>query len=300
MSRDKSTYKEIFNRALTLVQDIGVDAALPTETELARRWQTSRTTVRAVLTELDQLKMISWLGRQKTVLRLPLADEYFSIDETTSISDRVETKFMDFILGGDLKPGAILREAELVRAFDSSTSVVRELLIRFSRFGLIEKEPNRHWVLRGFTREFAIELFDVREMFERRAFEAFLAKGVGSPGHSKLLALTDEHTRIAQTIDTTYLAFPRLDEAFHKVWIDAQGNRFVMDFFALVSVIFHYHYRWNKQDERERNLVAIHQHLAVIEAVRDNDPARALAALEVHLADARATLLASVPWEVSV
>ena len=41
--------------------------------------------------------------------------------------------------------------------------------IRFSRFGLIEKRPNSHWVLKGFTRDFALELTEVREMFELRS-----------------------------------------------------------------------------------------------------------------------------------
>ncbi|MBW4708986.1 GntR family transcriptional regulator [Roseobacter sp. YSTF-M11] len=297
MTRDNSTYKETFNRALTLASDLGVGETLPTENVLSDTWGTSRTTVRAVLTQLDETGVISWLGRRKTVLRKPATRDFFSAEETRSTSNRVETKFMEFILGGDLRPGTMLSEAELVRTFGASTSVVRELLIRFSRFGLIEKKPNRAWVLRGFTRKFAAELFDVREMFERRAFKAFLQAGPDSAEHLALLELAAEHHRIVDQIETAYLDFPRLDERFHRVWIDQLDNRFVDDFFALISVIFHYHYRWNKKDERERNLVAAHQHLAVIDAVADNIPERALDKFEEHLSHARLTLMASVPWD---
>lgn len=299
MSRDKSTYKETFNRALDLVMETGIGAPLPTESELSAKWGTSRTTVRSVLTQLDQTGVISWSGRQKTVLRAPDKKDFFPSEETTSTSERVETKFMEFILGGDLEPGTILHEAELVRAFDASTSVVRELLIRFSRFGLIEKEPNRHWVLRGFTRAFASELFDVREMFERRAFSAFLAMGAGSAEHEHLLQLASDHQRIADHIDTAYLEFPRLDEQFHRVWVDRLGNRFIDDFFGLMAVIFHYHYRWNKKDERERNFNAAQQHLAVIEAVAAGDVRLAQVKFDEHLEDARATLMKSVQWDIS-
>jgi DNA-binding GntR family transcriptional regulator len=243
--------------------------------------------------------MIDWQGRQKTVLRLPEKSDFFAVEETTPTIERVETKFMEYILGADLKPGTILHEADLVRAFGASTSVVRELLIRFSRYGLIEKERNRHWVLRGFTREFASELFDVREMFERRAFDAFLAKGPESNEHKALIGLKPEHHRISDSIATSYLDFPRLDEDFHNIWIMSFGNRFIEDFFGLVSVIFHYHYRWNKRDERERNLHAVNQHIGVIDAVAANDKARAVLKLNEHLEDARTTLMNSVQWDES-
>ena len=297
MSRDNSMYKEAFNTSLDFVGQLGVDATLPAEVELSEKWGISRTTVRAVLAHLDETGLIHWSGRTKVVLRKPKKSDYFAQEETISTSERLESRFMEYILGGDLTPGTILREAELVRDFGTSTSVVREFLIRFSRFGLIEKEPNRHWVLRGFTREFAIELFDVREMFENRAFAAVLRQGPEGAVQPRLLAMDAAHQKIVENIDAEYLNFPRLDEKFHRTMIDNLGNRFMSDFFQLVSMIFHYHYRWNKQDERERNLHAAHQHLAIIHALRDGDIVRAQAAFDAHLKDARKTLLNSVQWD---
>ncbi len=297
MSRDKSTYKETFNRALMLVRDIGPQNALPTEAELSANWGASRTTVRAVLSRLDEMGVIAWQGRQKTVLRPPRKSDFFSSEETTSTSDKVETLFMDYILGGDLKPGTILREVELMREFGASTSVVRELLIRFSRFGLIEKKPNRHWVLRGFTQSFATELFEVREMFELRAFSSFLDAGVGSPEQLELIKLKEEHLAIVENIDAQYLDFPRLDEKFHRTLLKRLNNRFVGDFFDLVSIIFHYHYRWKKTDELERNLCAAYEHLSVIEALERGELDVAKARFVEHLGQGRRTLMASVQWD---
>ena len=296
MSRNNSTYKETYNRSLDFIKNLGASAKLPAEKELSENWGISRTTVRAVLTHLDETGIIDWTGRSKTILKKPSKSDYFLVEETLSAGQKVETQFMEYILGGDLKPGAILRESELVRAFGASTSVVREFLIRFSRFGLIEKEPNRHWVLRGFTREFAIELFDIREMFELRAVKAFLAQGTDSAQRAGLLALKDKHMHLEAHIDTEYLSFPRLDEEFHRIFVGGLHNRFIDDFFELVSVIFHYHYRWNKQDEKERNLHAVRQHLDVIKAAANNDNAALLTAFEAHLLDARKTLLSSVSW----
>ncbi|WP_299732563.1 GntR family transcriptional regulator [uncultured Tateyamaria sp.] len=297
MSRDNSTYKDSLNRSLDYVAALGIENTLPSEVELTQRLGISRTTVRAVLSHLDEVGIISWSGRNKTVLRAPKPADYFAKAETLSTSERVETQFMEYLLGGDLKPGAILHESDMVRAFGASASVLREFLIRFSRFGLIEKEPNRHWVLRGFTRSFAIELFDVREMFELRAFATLTAKGPEGEARARLIALEDAHEAIIADIDAQYLSFPRLDEQFHRVLMEDLGNRFVDDFVELVSVIFHYHYRWNKRDERDRNLAAARQHLAVIRALKAGETDRAMDLFQEHLNAARSTLLSSVPWD---
>ena len=290
-------YKEIFNLGIDYVKSLGIDSLLPSEVELSKKWKISRTTVRAVLTHLVENDIISWQGRKKNILRLPKKTDYFAHAETISKSETVETQFMEYILGGDLKPGAIIRESELVREFGASTSVVREFLNLFSRFGLIEKKPNRHWVLRGFTREFAVELFDMREMFEDRALKNLLSQDSTSKLHQNLLDLEKDHLKIIDDIETEYLNFPRLDERFHRVIVSDLKNRFIDDFFELVSVIFHYHYRWNKRDEKERNFNAAHQHLAIIQAVKADDHEKIISTFEHHIADARLTLLNSIAWD---
>lgn len=297
MSRSNSVYKETYNLGLALVDTLGVEANLPPETELAKTWNTSRTTVRAVLEQLDRIGIIRWNGRRKSVLRIPHRDEYYADDETQSTGKKVETAFMEYILGGDLAPGTILRESELVREFGASTSAVREYLIRFSRFGLIRKEPNRHWVLVGFTKDFAMELFDVREMFEMRAFKNFIADTHGPVIREALDTLEADHLHLIENIDAEFLKFPRLDERFHSVFVTRLENRFVNDFFELVSLIFHFHYRWKKSDEKDRNLTAAREHLAVIRAVKAGRRSEAERAFTAHLQSARRTLLNSVTWD---
>lgn len=295
MSRSSSTYKDGYNRALDMITEGDVPRELPTEVTLAEEWTVSRTTVRSILNSLQDAGIIAWSGRTKTVLRRPRKIEYFPADETESVADKLPSVFMEHIFAGELTPGTTLRETELAKTFGVSSTAVREFLIRFSRFGLIEKMPNRHWVLHGFTREFAEELFAVREMFERTAFTAFLT--AGPDAHQSAIALRGEHEAILANITQNYVLFPRLDEKFHRVWIDAFGNRFIRDFFDLISLIFHYHYRWNKQDELERNHRAVLQHLAMIDALEAGDKDAAETSMNVHLSHARETLLASARWD---
>lgn len=270
---------------------------LPPETELATKLNTSRTTIRAVLEHLDETKIVLWEGRKKTVLRAPKPQDYFSIEETRSASEKVEKLFMNFILGGDLAPGTILRESELAREFGVSSSAIREYLIRFSRFGLIEKEPNRHWVLLGFTRNFAEELSDVREDFEFRALRNFFERSMAPQVQKELHDLEKAHCELLENIESDYLNFSRLDERFHRLFIEGLNNRFIEDFYELISLIFHYHYRWKKTDEKERNFRATNEHLTVIRALINNDFDAAKDGYALHLNSARSTLLDSVTWD---
>ncbi|PRY22488.1 GntR family transcriptional regulator [Aliiruegeria haliotis] len=296
MSRDNVIYKEAYNRSLDRIAEFGAGECQPSEARIASLLGITRTTVRAVLEHLQEVGILQWEGRRKAILRLSAPQDYYPADETVSRSEQVETVFMEHVLGGDLAPGTILRESELARDFGLSLSAVREFLIRFSRIGLIEKEPNRHWVLRGFTRSFAMEVFEVRETWEKLAFDRFLAAGPDPEMQKALLAMRPELEAIRTDIDRRYLEFPGQDEAFHRLNFEYLNNRFVYDFFPVVLMIFHYHYRWNKSDEKERNLAAIEVHLAVIEALAEGDTAAARRAFHSHLDQARRTLLQSVRW----
>ena len=82
---------------------------------------------------------------------------------------------MEWMLRDNARPGTLINELELARQFGVATTGIREFLNRFQRFGLIEKRPNAGWVFKGFTTSFALELFEIREMFELRSAKAFAA-----------------------------------------------------------------------------------------------------------------------------
>ncbi len=86
------------------------------------------------------------------------------------------------LLAENARAGMHIIELELAREIGVGTTSVREFLIRFSRFGLIEKRRNSHWVLKGFTREFALELTTIRELFEMRCALAFARLPADHPG----------------------------------------------------------------------------------------------------------------------
>ena len=291
MAKQNTVFKDAFNRCVKLLEQT---ATLPSEPELGATLGVSRTTVRSILSRLEEIGLLAWEKRRKVVLRPPVAADYFPIEETDSLSEIIERTFMRRILAGGAQPGMQINELELAREIGIGTTSVREFLIRFSRFGLIEKRPNSHWVLKGFTRDFALELTEVREMFELRSAAAFTHLPGDHPAWAELDAIEAVHHHILDDIDNRYLEFSELDERFHLLVHKASRNRFVVDFYDVIAIVFHYHYQWNKTNARARNARALEEHLAYIAALRSRDAERIESACRQHLKSARETLLQSI------
>lgn len=158
---------------------------------------------------------------------------------------------------------------------------------------MIEKRPNAGWVFKGFTTNFALELFEIREMFELRSARALAAMPDEAPHWRQLEVIRQEHMALLADIDARYHDFSDLDSRFHRLISSAAPNRFIDSFYDIITVIFHYHYQWNKHDERQRNEVAIREHLTYIEALTSRNVAMVELACRAHLTSARETLLRS-------
>jgi DNA-binding GntR family transcriptional regulator len=292
--RTDTVYKKAFNRAASMLRDGQLAGELPSENELRRQICVSRTTVRKVLRELVHRDLVTECDGFRATGRAVDDDDYYPDAETTPRAKHVEQQFMEWMLRGDTRPGTSINELELARQFGVATNGIREFLIRFSRFGLIEKRPNTGWLFKGFTQDFALELFEIRVMFELRSAHLFSRQPDTFPLWEKLAALRIAHTELLKRIEGRFHDFSGLDNRFHRLINEASPNRFIDDFYDIISFIFHYHYQWNKQDEKQRNQAAILEHLAYIDALESRDPERIERACRAHLASARATLMRSL------
>ena len=124
------------------------------------------------------------------------------------MSAQVEKHFMEWMLRDNARPGTAINELELARQFGVATTGIREFLNRFQRFGLIEKRPNAGWVFKGFTAGFALELFEIREMFELRSARAFAALPESSPLWQQIEALREEHCRCSARSSSAFTTSP--------------------------------------------------------------------------------------------
>jgi DNA-binding GntR family transcriptional regulator len=206
----------------------------------------------------------------------------------------VEKGFMDLVLYRDIRPGQQINTLDLARQFSVSASAVREYLTDFSRCGLLERRPNSSWTFRGFDVSFARELSHVRELFEVDSAVRFAELPLDDPLWQELAQIEADHITLLGNIDDEYTKFSRLDDVFHEFIMSVSSNRFMESFHDLLRMVFHYHYQWTKITEKQRNIVAIQEHLAYVAALRSRDRDAIRAAALAHLRTARRSLIESI------
>jgi DNA-binding GntR family transcriptional regulator len=288
-----AVFKRAYNDAVDLVSKLGDGDPLPSENALSARLGVSRTTVRKVVSTLTARGVVSGSARYRVVRATRKTLKRFPEAETVPPAAQVEKRFMEWMLRDNARPGMAINELELARQFGVSTTGIREFLNRFQRFGLIEKRPNSGWVFKGFTSNFALDLFEIREMFELRSARSFAELPSDSPHWGQLEALRDEHLSLLAEIEERFHDFSGLDNRFHHLINSAAPNRFIDGFYDIITLIFHYHYQWNKRDELQRNQVAIREHLTYIEALLSRSISMTELACRAHLSSARETLIRS-------
>lgn len=292
--KSNAVFKRAFNDTIDFLSSFQSAEPLPSESRLCAHLGVSRTTVRRVFLLLEEKGFVTGSGRIRMLTNRDLGDVRFPETETLSKSAQLEKKFMEWMQTEAARPGMAISESDLARQFEVATTMIREFLNRFQHFGLIDKGRNGKWYLKGFTTEFALELFEIREMFELRSAHAFGALPDHSAQWRQLEAIRVDHLALKRTISEKYRDFSDLDDRFHRLINSAASNRFIDDFYDIISLIFHYHYQWNKHDEKARNEVAIMEHLAYIDALTSGNQAGIEKACRLHLASAKKTLISSM------
>ena len=287
------------NALLEQIASFGtLGGALESEHEFAARANVGRAVARSVFARLEALGVIRRANRQRLIVRSPRAADFYAAGQTESRPDLVRRRFLDLTLNGGLLPGQLFSESEVARRFGASTVSVREFLIGFARYGLVEKTVGGSWRFCPFDAPFALELAAVRKLFERDAIQRFRVFAPGDPVWAELDDLLVRHHAMRAASPEEIRQFSILDREFHRFIIRNLGNRFVDDIYDVVSFVFHYHYQWRRNDQVTRNCDALDEHVAIIVALKAGNIDAASQALELHLSTSVRTLLgAAMPVE---
>lgn len=292
--KGNAVYKRSYNGCLALCGTLALGAEMPSENEISQSLSVSRTTIRTVMAGLEAAGILTRDGATRRLSRHPAPDDAFPDTQTLSTSATVERRFLEWILDGHIGPGHLLTAAELARQFGTSTTIIREHLPHFQHFGLIERRPNSAWLFKGVTPGFAHEIYEVREMFELRAARSFIELGDESPSWRQMHVIEQEHRRMLDRIDAEYGQFPDLDERLHRTVHETTDNRFIKDFYDIISMLFHYNAQWDADAEKQRTFTALTEHLTYIEALLRRDLKAIDRACRQHLRTGRSNLLRSI------
>ncbi len=295
MSRISYLVQQTQNQLLRLIENSpDQDQPLPNDLTLSRQLEISRTTLRNAMELLYTKGILRAEQTRKYIVRSPNPNDYFDLsNKPTSKKEVIESYFCQLIHQGKLQPGDHFSELELAKKSGCTTITVREFLIKFSNTGLIQKKPRAQWQMVEFDDVFARELIQFRKLLEINSITALMESSNDDPIWKELQQLLNEHKTLEKTIETDYVKFQLLDARLHKTIQQASNNRFAHQFLEIVTYVCHYHYQWDRHDEKERNIAGTREHIELITNLLARDIHGSIMALEKHLETAKCTLLRS-------
>lgn len=219
MAKPNQLFKDAYNRCLLLLQEA---PKLPPEPALAERLGVSRTTVRAILSELVHTGLLQWDKRLKVRLRPVEAADFFTEGETVPLATQIDDAVWRRLAASGVRP-AVLNELAFARELGVGTAPLREGLGRFARAGLLAKRPNSHWAVLGLTAAYLGELFELGDALEGPAARRFVALPVDHAARAALAAA-------APLADDLVAGEGSASELrFHRLLLAATGNRLVTE-----------------------------------------------------------------------
>jgi DNA-binding GntR family transcriptional regulator len=188
---------------------------------------------------------------------------------------RVVDAIQKRILDGDLKPGDPLRQIPLSEEYSVSQSVIRESLQTLEQYGLVTGADIRGFVVREFGRRELIDAYRVREVLEGLAARLCCRKA----SRDDVQWLRNmAHQIHAQSAKGTYDDRSDLEYQFHRRFLLISGNE------MLQRVSIGYRFVGNLVvTDREPDQL-LEEHLAVVEAIANNQPEEAERLARLHVA----------------
>jgi len=200
-----------------------------------------------------------------------------TLDAPRTVAGLVAERLRAQIVAGELPAGAKLRQVEIARRFDVSTTPVREALAALQREGLVRLHPQRGAVV------FLPTVEDLREHYEIRAALEALAASKAAERFQRAWAPPLEALLQQMREDVPAAAYIALNQRFHTTLYEHSGRTQLVAMIAALrdaSSAYLHIYR-AAEDFPATRLDA--EHRAILAACVARDPQRAAAATREHL-----------------
>lgn len=208
-------------------------------------------------------------------------------------------RFTQDLLARKIRPGEFITQRELVELTGLTLASIRELIPRLEAEGLIVTVPQRGLQIPHLDLGLVRDAYELRTLLEVCAVKYFVKMGTDA----QLAKLVADHawarTKVAnEPISQTLLdAVLERDWRFHDTLIDAMRNQLFSNIYRVNSIRIRL-IRLDRPILSQDNLMqALTEHGAIIKAVQERSGARAVAAMERHMASAlqRATGITEPP-----
>lgn len=256
-----------------------------TEQTLARRFEVSRSPIRAALKLLeDRGYLSSRANAGVTVLESLPRDQAEELAGTATTSDDLYLTILSDRVQGRLSD--TLSEAELLARYDVSRSVLMRTLLRMNREGLLQRRKGNGW---GFqptldSDQSKVESYRFRLMVECGGMREKTFK----PDSKALASARQAHLEFLtlSPAEQTPIAFFEMNAQFHEMLAGFSGNRFVLQAVRQQNQLR----RIEEYRRHVHNSIDLsgpcQEHLSIIEALEQEDVELATALLQQHLVQA--------------
>lgn len=213
---------------------------------------------------------------------MPKALEFKSLAPNVSLGDLVHQRIVEAIVTGQFKGGEELNEVSLAAQFRVSRTPVREALRRLAAEGLVVNQRNRQTTVIQMSRRDVTETYQVRQILEASAAR-MAATQIDEQKLVELRALAVAATPVGQ--GEWGGGERKFDDELHRAIAEACGNsklqREIQRYQNLVRFV-----RARVARLPQRLADGHAEHLRILEALENRDPARAEAEMSAHIASA--------------
>ena len=185
------------------------------------------------------------------------------------------------ILDGRLPPNTKLNETRTAEEMGTSPTPVREAFRMLASEGLVQIEPWKGVMVREYTMDDVVEVFQCRERLECLALELTMDR-------LRIAADRQEQlTHLRQLVDssredTGVTRFVQINSALHDFWLHGCGNRRLIGLMNSLDDLLLHDRNCSAIDPVRRDAI-IEEHQAILDALDQMDKPAAVAALRTHI-----------------
>ncbi len=188
-------------------------------------------------------------------------------------ADQAYRQIERMIVFGEISPGSLVSEAQLMEKTGVGRTPVREALQRLSRNRMVQIHPNKGVLIPPISIEAQLRMLELRRVLE--AFAVRLGSGRADPGdRTGMQTMVDrlEH----QTF--TLIAYAETVKDTHDLIITAAHNEYLAETMAPLQGLSRRFWYTHVVDEDTEIKTGAHLHTAILRAILSRDPDAAEAA----------------------
>jgi DNA-binding GntR family transcriptional regulator len=194
-----------------------------------------------------------------------------------TLSENIASSLRDAIIGGLIRPGQRLAEAQVASGLKVSRAPVRNALAALEQEGLVHRATNRGTTVVHLSRRDVDEITSLRLPLEVLAVRRLIAQGAGE--HWAQLMANVQETEKADTPEL----LATLDLEFHELLVrSADHGRLLNSWLGLRSQVRLLMVRRNLTDPAAPG-ATVRGHKELLGAIRERNEHRAVQLVEKHL-----------------